>query len=500
MAGKIESSSSRRFTASGRREYKAGISKHAELLAVCEKLFLYHAIKMHERTAILIVGILLDGEFNERQVRYRLATIFPSAKRSVWARQLFDFAKSVATDHSGKLISAKLIRALIEAVAIAGMTAKVIRRLDEIARHVQPSDRPVARMLPTSVCAAEWSVPPVTTFGQLADFLSVPHQQLEWFADLSGRQASESNERLRHYRYRWIRKQSAGYRLLETPKPKLKEIQRVILSKILNHIPAHPAAHGFVRGKSCQTAAGLHVGKKVVLRIDLRHFFPSVHAGRVIATFRSAGYPQRIAQLLAGLCTNTTLTSAVEQQQLSPTVSHRFHDPASRHFLLPHLPQGSPTSPALANLAASKLDARLSGLASAFDATYTRYADDLVFSGNEEFSRDIDRAKLWICAICLNEGFHIQQRKTTIQRQHQQQRVHGIVVNFRPAVSRKQRDELKAILHNCVRLGVIASNRENRPNFRAHLQGRISMVAAICPQQADKLRAVFKQITWDALG
>lgn len=453
---------------------------------------------MHERTAILITEVLLDGEFTEKQVRHRLTAVFQSGRKRLWAKQVFELARATATDGNGQLIAPKLVQTLINDSELSGVALRVLSRLDSIATELKPNERPTARMLPISEGAAQWTVPSITTTGQLAAQLSIPHRHLEWFADPAGREAWETTEQLRHYRYRWIHKQSGGQRLLETPKPKLKRIQRMILSKILNRIPVHPSAHGFVQRKSCITAAQRHARKQIVLRIDLRHFFPSIHSGKVIAIFRSAGYPQPIAQQLAGLCTNTTARSMLEQHVMPPTVTHRFHDPASRHFLLPHLPQGSPTSPALANLAASKLDARLSGLANAFNATYTRYADDLVFSGNEELSRGIARARLWICAICLNEGFQIQHRKTTIQRQHQQQRVHGIVVNSTTAVSRKQRDDLKAILHNCIRHGPAACNRNELPDFRAHLQGRIAMVASTCQRHGEKLKTLFKQVSWDA--
>lgn len=443
---------------------------------------------------------MAEGRFSEPAVRGRIGAAFDVASRTTWPKRLFEFAMARATDDDGQLDGMELARQLVNAARIDGISARTLLRIDQAATRIKRQKCPTSRMFPVSERAASWDVPTIATIGQLADFLSISCNELNWFADVAGLESAQRTEKLRHYRYRWISKTSGGVRLLESPKQRLKQIQRTILSQILNRIPAHPAAHGFVKGRNCRTAAVVHAGHEVVLKIDLRQFFPSIDSGRVIAIFRTAGYPQHIAVLLAGLCTNTTLNSAIERQPLPLGITHRFHDSTTRHFLVPHLPQGSPTSPALANLAAFRLDARLQGLAKAFNANYTRYADDLVFSGGKELSEGISRARIWICSICLNEGFQIQQRKTAVLRKHQQQSVHGIVVNEAPAVSRKQRDKLKAILHNCVRTGPAVNNRDNVPDFHAHLQGRIAAVAAVHSSHGEKLRDIFEKIDWTALA
>lgn len=451
---------------------------------------------MHERTAILLAEVIADGTFSERAVRKRIAQTFGSRRTSLWPKRLFEFARTTAVDADGQLNRMALAKQLMNAEQITGILDRTLRRIDDAAAQIKPQNRPASGMFPVSERAASWGVPVITTSGQLAEFLSVTCNELDWFADVAGIESRQRTEKLRHYRYRWVSKTSGGKRLLESPKPRLKRIQSTILSQVLDRIPTHTAAHGFVKKRSCRTAAAYHVGQQVVLKIDLRQFFPSVSSGRIIAIFRSAGYPQRIAQILTGLCTNTTWSSVLEQQSLPTGMTHRLHDATTRHFLVPHLPQGSPTSPTLANLAAFRLDQRLSGLAKAFNATYTRYADDLVFSGGKDLSDGIKRARIWICAICLNEGFQIQQRKTAVLRKHQQQAVHGIVVNKAPAISRKQRDELKAILHNCVRIGPAANNRNRVPDFQAHLQGRIAAIAAVNAAHAEKLKTLFEHIDW----
>ena len=157
------------------------------------------------------------------------------------------------------------------------------------------------------------------------------------------------DEALRHYRYTQVSRASGPPRVLEAPKPRLKALQRRLLHELLDFVPVHPAAHGFVGGRSARTHAAAHVGRRVVVRVDLEDFFAGVTAARVFGIFRACGYPEGVAHVLTGLCTN-----AVPPEQSVPG-----HWRLSRRLAAPHLPQGAPTSPALANLAAFALDRRL---------------------------------------------------------------------------------------------------------------------------------------------
>ena len=182
--------------------------------------------------------------------------------------------------------------------------------------------------------------------------------------------------------------------MLERPKLRLKEIQPG--SDVW--IPPHDAAHGFVRGVG--THAALHTGRRVVLALDLEDFFASVAAARVYGIFRTAGYPEAVAHTLTGLCTNVV---PVEE-----SVPGEFR--LSRRLATPHLPQGAPTSPALANLVAFHLDARLTGLAAAIGARYSRYADDLTFSADHYLRPPHDA----IATIARAEGFRVNAAKTRL--------------------------------------------------------------------------------------
>ncbi|MGI9387222.1 MAG: reverse transcriptase family protein, partial [Methyloligellaceae bacterium] len=272
----------------------------------------------------------------------------------------------------------------------------------------------------------------------------------------------------------------------------LKTIQRKILRGILDHVPPHECAHGFVLGRSCATAASEHAGEHVVITVDLKDFFPATRLSRVHRTFRSLGYPSQVARALTALCSTITPASVFTRRQ----VDCEHHWKTRKMFAAPHLPQGAPTSPALANLAAWQLDNRLCGLARSFGVTHTRYADDLAFSGDADLARRGRKFLSLLEKIAGDEGYQLNHRKTRIMRRSSCQRVTGLVVNDHINVSRTAYDELKAILHNCTQTGPAVQNRAGHPDFRAHLDGRITWVESVNRVRGEKLRRKFEQIRW----
>jgi hypothetical protein len=209
--------------------------------------------------------------------------------------------------------------------------------------------------------------------------------------------------------------------------------------------------------------------------MDLRDFFPSFSGARVQSFFRTVGYPESVADLLGGICTNSVPVDACGQLGDARTLYSR-----------PHLPQGAPTSPALANACFAK----------SAGAEYTRYADDLAFSGGEKFDRCVTRFSTHVAAILHEEGFAVNHRKTRITRQGVRQHLAGLVTNRRVNIARADFDRLKAVLTNCIRLGPESQNRESHPRFRLHLEGRVGFVESINPARGQHLRALFDQITW----
>jgi hypothetical protein len=347
--------------------------------------------------------------------------------------------------------------------------------------------RPVA-------AARDWKVPGIETVGDLAHWLRLTASELGWFADLKGLARKGRNSNLRHYNYRILDKKGGSIRLIESPKAHLKLIQRQILTEILYQIPAHNAAHGFVPGRSIQSFAAPHVGKVTVLRMDLHDFFPSISSARVQAALRTAGYPEQVADLLGGLCTTATPNDVWLDHWTSVNMERLTW--ARTLYGQRHLPQGAPSSPALANICAYRVDCRLQGLAMSGGAQYTRYADDLAFSGDSDFGSRIHRFAAQAGAILLEEGFTVHHRKTRIMRQGVRQYLAGLVTNQRINIVRADFDQLKAILHNCARHGPESQNTEDHPAFKAHLSGRVGFVENINPAKGLRLREIFNRIPW----
>ncbi len=341
------------------------------------------------------------------------------------------------------------------------------------------------RMSPRRGALAACALPDLPTPGDLAAWLGVSVSELDWFADVRGMNAPEGP--LCHYRFMWVPK-SYGMRLMEVPKIRLREIQRRILRGILDHVPVHRAAHGFCRGKSCRTYVEPHVGREVVLRMDLRNFFPSIPSPRIHALFDTLGYPEAVARTLAALCTNAVPMAVAKRSAASWLDAKRLGTP--------HLPQGAPTSPALANLCALHLDLRMDELAKSMDGQYTRYADDLAISGGESLRRRTVNISSLVTKIAVEEGFDINHRKTRIMHRSCRQLLTGVVVNERVNVRRQEFDRLKAVLTNCARQGPALQNRDGIRDFRAHLSGRIAHVVSLNGERGKKLQEIFHRIEW----
>ncbi len=342
------------------------------------------------------------------------------------------------------------------------------------------------------------ALPDLPTRGDIAKWLNLELPQLDWFADVGSRNVRADDERLRHYTYKWVAKRSGGFRFLEIPKSRLRALQRRLLHELIEYVPPHESAHGFRARHFCVTSAQQHVGRQVVVKLDLQDFVVSVSASRITALFRTLSYPEGAARVVTGLCTSPVPSRVLD---VSDPAKYEFELPrpdwlARKRFQSPHLPQGAPTSPVLANLCAFNLDLRLQAAAESADAHYTRYADDLVFSGDRQFERAAERFISLVGTIALEEGFSINFRKTRVMSRATCERVNGIVVNEKMNVKRGERDQLKAILYNCVRHGPTSQNRADLSDFRAHLMGRLAHVTMIAPLHGQRMERLFEQIIW----
>jgi retron-type reverse transcriptase len=316
------------------------------------------------------------------------------------------------------------------------------------------------------------------TPADVAHALGLGIKQLRWLAF-----HSEVATRTHYVKFQ-VPKKSGGMRTLAAPHKALKAAQHWVLANVVGKLPVTDAAHGFVTGRGIVSNANPHVGKLVVVNLDLSDFFPTIAYPRVRAVFERYGYSGSVATVLALLCT--------ECPRATVTYANTKYEAATGPR---GLPQGAPTSPGLSNQVARKLDKRLLGVAAKLGLSYTRYADDITFSGGPELANKIGWLLAKVRNVAREEGFAVNEKKTRVMRRSTAQSVTGVVVNDKPSIDRAELRRLRAILHRAKTEGLDAQNREGRPNFRAWLAGKIAFVSMVRPDAGAKLKAAL-----DALG
>ena len=298
----------------------------------------------------------------------------------------------------------------------------------------------------------------------LAKWLEMPERELQ---DWIEGHPPEPRGRDFSYTEFTIPKRSGGARVIHAPSEGLKALQRKILHRLLNPLPVHPSATGFVPGRSIVTNALPHVGRGAVINIDLADFFPSITRERVLKAIGALGWNKKSGTILANICTHED-----------------------------RLPQGAPSSPAISNIVCRRLDARLSALTNAEGGKYTRYADDLTISfpqfggkrrsrsrkGKESDGAPPDqparrRILTVIRRVIEDEGFKIQmKKKVRLQRPHQRQTATGLVVNIAVNLPRAVRRRIRAMQQH-ERKGLLDTAAKNR------LRGWEALAAMISRQR-----------------
>ncbi|MFK7990704.1 MAG: reverse transcriptase family protein [Sandaracinaceae bacterium] len=434
-----------------------------------------------ERTALVDRGLVLRGFFTEEEIReiHRIG--------DAWLEHADGTRMAAARAHKSADAALRALRedaakAKAEKKRLAAERKKARREAIERrkAEDIVFLGRGVSGRLhdrrANIEALREAGLPLLATPADVAKALALPIPRLRWLAFHA--EASEQS----HYVQFEVPKRSGGVRLLSAPKAELRKAQRWILDELLSRVPLEAPAHGFVPGRSTVTNAAEHVGKKVVVNLDLENFFPSVTFPRVRGLFASLGYSPAAATVLALLTTE------------APRREVRYDGKPYRVAVGPRgLPQGACTSPALSNLVTRKLDRRLAGLAKKHGWTYTRYADDLTFS-----SDDTDGLGMMIARVrhvVTEEGFRINEKKGRVQRSGGRQEVTGIVVNEKLSVPRSELRRLRAILHNAKKTGLAGENRMGHPHFESYVTGMIAYVSMVDPQKGAKLRAEYDALS-----
>jgi len=330
-------------------------------------------------------------------------------------------------------------------------------------------DRSIRDLLADPDQLARYQLPAWETEPQLAEALGLSVGMLRHFS------IHRQRETTPHYVTFAIPKRSGGQRLIHAPKRRLKAIQRRLQELLVSRLPTSPAAHGFLPHRSVATNAAPHVGQAVVIKLDLQDCFPSIHFGRVRGLFISLGYGYQVATTLAALMTESPRQPVEVGGQV-------FHVPVGPRVCV----QGAPTSPGLCNAILLRLDRRLAGFARKQGFAYTRYADDLTFSGD-----DPDKIKLVLAItarIVREEGFVLNRDKTRVLRRSRRQTVTGVVVNQTAGLSRRERRRLRAAVHQFARSpGSLDAKGVQR------LGGKLAYLRMLNGDQAAPLLAEFQQ-------
>lgn len=264
--------------------------------------------------------------------------------------------------------------------------------------------------------------------------------------------ASVINSNISHYREFEIPKRSGGKRTISAPYPALLECQSWIYENILSKIKIHSSAHGFTFKKSIISNSKVHIGQNHFLKIDLKDFFPSITINQVITIFKSLGYTHKVSFYLSSICCYGDV-----------------------------LPQGAPTSPMLSNIVAKSLDNRLMRYSKRFNLKYTRYADDLAFSGDSIPVKHI----YYITNIINSCGFTVNEKKTILQQDKHRRIITGIsIADDFIRVPREYKRKLKLEIH-CIRkhglLGHMRKHKIKNPDYLLSIIGKIHFWLSVEP-------------------
>ena len=220
------------------------------------------------------------------------------------------------------------------------------------------------------------------------------------------------HERDKHYSPAYLQKNSSGIRTINVPDWEITRHQRFMLREIFDYIPVSECAFAYRKGHSIKDCAVPHVGRHTLIHLDIKDFFSSISEETVFrAIEKETGYSKQLADFMSKLCCHNGV-----------------------------LPQGACTSPVLSNICFRSCDDELFSYASQRNLVYTRYSDDLFFSGTIDGIDEVLRA---LTRILNKHGFQVNNKKTKVLHQSSSQRIVGLVVNEKVQVDRNYRRKLR---------------------------------------------------------
>lgn len=252
------------------------------------------------------------------------------------------------------------------------------------------------------------------------------------------------------YHEHLIAKKTGGVRILHEPHPDLKEIQRWLSREILSNLKVSKYSKAYRVGYSLEDSVKFHVSREMVLRLDIKDFFPSIRFGKVYQVLINLGYSESVSVMIAKLLL-------------------RYDS----------LPQGSPASPMLSNIIFTEIDKDIGAFCRERDIYYSRYADDLTFSGDIFNYRElIDFVKV---ELAKNE-FKLNKKKTRLMRKHRKQVINGLIVNQKINVEKTYRKKIRQEIYYIKKYGLASHMEKNKIHkscYPEHLLGKLNFVMSI---------------------
>jgi RNA-directed DNA polymerase len=360
-------------------------------------------------------------------------------------------------------------------------------------REVGRPDSVVSEALRQAHSLQSRGLPAILTLRHLAARTDTPHEQLRAYVTTT----------VDAYRTFRVRKRSGGFRRICVPEPSLMRVQRWLAKHLLNRIPPHPASAAYAPGASVIQCAQLHCGCRWMLKVDVRAFFESISEIQAYRVFQGLGYNELIAFEMARLCARRYGKSRRIHRHVWQAADKGYviHEYANRQ--IGHLPQGAPTSPMLSNLALRGLDESVSAIAERSGFAFTRYADDLTFSGAD---RAITRNAVIQLLAEVNGalrgvGLIPNREKTVIAPPGARKLVLGLLVDrSTPRLQREFKARLLLHSHFLRKLGPAQHARTR--GFRSvwsmhrHLAGLIAYASQVEPPFAARIQASLSIVDW----
>lgn len=291
-----------------------------------------------------------------------------------------------------------------------------------------------------------------------------------------------------------VRKKSGGFRWIMSPNEDLKNIQNWILHNILEKNNISDSANAFVKGKSIVSNAKNHIGKELILNIDLYRFFDTITENRVFGLIKKLGYTEKLSYDIARLLCVKAPNSYWKEIKKENRLKKKFIK--SKPGILP---QGAPTSPIISNIISQNLDKAFIAYCAKCNIEYSRYADDLSFSGKRDDMVSLSAIK----KIIRQQGFTINIKKTKYLSHHRKQTITGITVNNGLFVDKKMIKLIKQELFYCLKYGyknhIEYKTRKGNPiksGYRDWLFGKICFIYSVEKNNGEKLFKLFNQIEW----